>query len=41
MNTEDPHVLPIDHYILNQLKFTLARDAEVLSKLVSPANISH
>jgi len=28
MNTEDPHVLPIDHYILNQLKFTLARDAE-------------
>jgi len=28
MNTEDPHVLPIDHFILNQLKFTLARDAE-------------
>ena len=28
MNTEDPHILPIDHYILNQLKFTLARDAE-------------
>ena len=28
MNTEDPHKLPIDHFILNQLKFTLARDAE-------------
>ncbi|MCX6971290.1 MAG: glycogen/starch/alpha-glucan phosphorylase [Verrucomicrobia bacterium] len=28
MNTEDPHNLPIDHYILNQLKFALARDAE-------------
>jgi starch phosphorylase len=28
MNTGDPHKLPIDHFILNQLKFTLARDAE-------------
>lgn len=28
MTTEDPHKLPIDHFILNQLKFTLARDAE-------------
>ena len=28
MNTEDPHNVPIDHYILNQLKFALARDAE-------------
>ena len=31
MNTEDPHKLPVDHYILNQLKFTLARDAESAS----------
>ncbi|MEI6492414.1 MAG: glycogen/starch/alpha-glucan phosphorylase [Verrucomicrobiota bacterium] len=28
MNTEDPHKLPVDLYILNQLKFTLARDSE-------------
>ena len=28
MNTEDPHKLPVDLFILNQLKFSLARDAE-------------
>ncbi len=32
MNNGDPHNLPIDHFILNQLKFTLARDPETANK---------
>lgn len=32
MNTEDTTNLPIDHFIVNQLKFTLARDPETATK---------